>query len=128
MNTDRSAEHAGPRRYPLSFLTVGTCTVALLLVVIFSVTATQNPSFFEGPPLMAFTRMAAPLVLLAIGQYFVIVSGEFDLSVGSLVGAQVVIAARLIDGQESRTWPVIALMLAVGLLVGLVNGDRKSVV
>src|SRR5690606_7264830 len=63
-----------------------------------------------------------PLVVLAIGQYFVIVSGEFDLSVGSLVGAQVVIAARLIEGEESRTWPVIALMIGVGLLVGLVNG------
>src|SRR5690606_22280879 len=65
---------------------------------------------------------AAPLVVLAIGQYFVIVSGEFDLSVGSLVGAQVVIAAALINGEESRTWPVIGLMILVGLLVGLVNG------
>jgi len=122
MNTDRSAEHAGPRRNPLSFLTGGTGTVALLLVVIFAVIATQNPSFFEGPPLMAFTRMAAPLVLLAIGQYFVIVSGEFDLSVGSLVGAQVVIAARLIDGDEAMTLPVMGLMVAFGLAVGLVNG------
>jgi ribose transport system permease protein len=60
--------------------------------------------------------------VLAIGQYFVIVSGEFDLSVGSLVGAQVVIAAKLIDGIPERTLPVVALMLAFGLAVGLVNG------
>ncbi|MFD3684379.1 ABC transporter permease [Nocardiopsis sp. NPDC058631] len=100
----------------------GTATVALLLVLIFVVIATQNPSFFEGPPLMAFAKKAAPLVILAIGQYLVIVSGEFDLSVGSLVGAQVVIAARLIDGEESMTLPVIGAMLAFGLVVGLVNG------
>ena len=43
-------------------------------------------------------KRAAPLVILAAGQYFVIVAGEFDLSVGSLVTAEVVIAARLIDG------------------------------
>ena len=123
MSTDRpTTEHTGPRRDPWSFLAGGTGTVALLLVVIFAVIATQNPSFFEGPPLMAFARMAAPLVLLAIGQYFVIVSGEFDLSVGSLVGAQVVIAARLIDGDEARTLPVLGLMIAFGLAVGLVNG------
>lgn len=91
--------------------------VALLVVMLF-----LSPSFFQPPSLMAFLRNAAPLVILAIGQYFVIVSGEFDLSVGSLVGAQVVIAAALIDGQESRTWPVIALMIVFGLLVGLVNG------
>src|SRR5699024_8101541 len=81
-----------------------------------------NPGFYEPPSLMAFLRNAAPLVVLAVGQYFVIVSGEFDLSVGSLVGAQVVIAARLIDGEESRTWPVIAVMIGFGLVVGLVNG------
>ncbi|MDX3111765.1 ABC transporter permease, partial [Nonomuraea angiospora] len=67
-------------------------------------------------------KRAAPLVILAAGQYFVIVSGEFDLSVGSLVTAEVVIAARLIDGNESATWPVIALLIVIGLLVGLVNG------
>ena len=50
---------------------------------------------------MAFVKKAAPLVILAVGQYFVIVAGEFDLSVGSLVGAQVVIAAQLIDGDEA---------------------------
>lgn len=123
MNTDRpTADHGGPRLNPLSFLAGGTGTVALLLVVIFAVIATQNPSFFQGPPLMAFARMAVPLALLAIGQYFVIVSGEFDLSVGSLVGAQVVIAARLIDGDEAMTLPVMGLMVAFGLVVGLVNG------
>lgn len=120
-----STSPSTPRRglASLAFLLRGgTGTILLLLVVIFALIATQNPSFFEGPPLMAFTRMAAPLVLLAIGQYFVIVSGEFDLSVGSLVGAQVVIAARLIDGEESNTLPVLGLMLIFGLVVGLVNG------
>ena len=61
-------------------------------------------------------------MLLAAGQYFVIVAGDFDLSVGSLVTAEVVIAARLIDGEDGRTWPVVALLLGFGLLVGLVNG------
>ncbi|AFR06359.1 ABC transporter permease [Nocardiopsis alba] len=105
-----------------SALRGGTGTVAVLLTLIFLVIAVQNPSFFEGPPLMAFAKKAAPLVVLALGQYLVIVSGEFDLSVGSLVGAQVVIAARLIDGDEASTLPVIGLMLLFGLLVGLANG------
>jgi ribose transport system permease protein len=100
----------------------GSGTVYALLVLIFVVIAVVNVSFLELPSLMFFVKVAAPLVLLAIGQYFVIVSGELDLSVGSLVGAQVVIAARLIDGEESRTVPVILFMLAFGIAVGLVNG------
>ncbi|HEY9411488.1 MAG TPA: ABC transporter permease [Jiangellaceae bacterium] len=100
----------------------GTGTVFALLIVTFVVIFALNPGFMEPPSLMAFVKKAAPLVILAIGQCFVIVSGEFDLSVGSLVGAQVVIAARFIDGEESRTVPVILVMIAFGLVVGLVNG------
>ena len=100
----------------------GAGPVLVVLAVLLAALLVLNPAFYQPPSLMAFLRNAAPLVILAVGQYFVIVSGEFDLSVGSLVGAQVVIAARLIDGDESRTWPVIALMVVVGLVVGLVNG------
>jgi ribose transport system permease protein len=100
----------------------GTGTVFALLAAIFIAVAFINPGFFEGPSLMAFLKQAAPLVILAAGQYFVIVSGNFDLSVGALVGAQVVIAARLIDGEESRTLPVMGVILLFGLAVGVVNG------
>ncbi|WP_265521971.1 ABC transporter permease [Oerskovia flava] len=97
-------------------------TVYALLIVVFVGILVMNPSFGEPMSLMAFVKKAAPLIILAIGQYFVIVSGEFDLSVGSLVGAQVVIAARLMDGEDSMTWPVMGIMLLFGLAVGLVNG------
>ncbi len=92
--------------------------LAVLLVLI----AAANPHFLEVDGFLAFVKRAAPLAILAAGQYFVIVSGEFDLSVGSLVTAEVVIAARLIDGDAGATWPVIVLLLAFGALVGLVNG------
>jgi ribose transport system permease protein len=100
----------------------GSTTVFALLVLVFVVIAFLNPSFFEPPSLMAFLKKAAPLVVLAVGQYLVIVCGEMDLSVGSLVGAQVAIAAGLIDGEESLTLPVMLLMIVFGVLVGLVNG------
>ncbi|GAA2356331.1 ABC transporter permease [Nonomuraea africana] len=92
--------------------------LAALLVAI----AVANPFFLEPAGFLAFVKRAAPLVILAAGQYFVIISGEFDLSVGSLVTVEVVVAARLIDGDEAATWPVLALVIVIGLLVGLVNG------
>jgi ribose transport system permease protein len=92
--------------------------LAVLLVAI----AIANPFFLEPDGFLAFVKRAAPLAILAAGQYFVIVSGEFDLSVGSLVTAEVVIAARLIDGDAGATWPVVLLLLAFGALIGLVNG------
>ncbi len=84
--------------------------------------AAANPFFLEPAGFLGFLKRVAPLAILAAGQYFVIVSGEFDLSVGSLVTVEVVVAARLIDGDEAMTWPVLALLIVIGLLVGLVNG------
>ena len=45
-----------------------------------------------------FLKPAAPLAIVALGQYFVIVSGEFDLSMGAVIALQVVIAGELIAG------------------------------
>ncbi|MDG4789708.1 ABC transporter permease [Micromonospora sp. WMMD1102] len=112
-----------PLRSPLSRVRPGgllpiVAILALLLVLV----AVRQPDFLAPPSLMSFLGRSAPIILLAAGQYFVIVSGEFDLSVGSLVTAQVVVAARLIDSDPGRTWPVVLLLLAAGLFVGLVNG------
>ena len=49
----------------------------------------------------------APIAIVAIGQYFVIVGGEFDLSMGSVVTAQVVIAGNLIGQDDSQALPVL---------------------
>jgi ribose transport system permease protein len=101
---------------------IGTAPIFLVLLALLVWITIVNPNFVEPPVFLAFLKRAAPLVILAAGQYFVIVSGEFDLSVGSLVTVVVVVAARLIDGDPGKTWPVIALLLAMGAAVGLVNG------
>jgi ribose transport system permease protein len=101
---------------------IGTAPIFLVLLVLLVWITIVNPNFVEPPVFLAFLKRAAPLVILAAGQYFVIVAGEFDLSVGSLVTVVVVVAARLIDGDPGRTWWVIALLLAIGAAVGLVNG------
>ena len=100
----------------------GVAPIAVILAALVILLAIRQPDFLSPPSLMSFLGRSAPIILLAAGQYFVIVSGEFDLSVGSLVTAQVVVAARLIDSEPSRTWPVVVLLLAFGAIVGLVNG------
>ncbi|MEV0807249.1 ABC transporter permease [Micromonospora sp. NPDC050200] len=103
-------------------LAEGTAPVLVVLLLLLIGLAIAGPAYDEPSGYLALLKRAAPLMILAIGQYFVIVSGGFDLSVGALVTAGVVIAARLIDGSESATAGVILLVLGFGLLVGLVNG------
>ncbi|RSM72624.1 ABC transporter permease [Kibdelosporangium aridum] len=103
-------------------LASSTIPVLAVLAVVLVALAFAGSAYQEPAGYLALLKRAAPLMILAIGQYFVIVSGGFDLSVGSLVTAEVVIAARLIDGEESATLWVILLMLGIGAFVGLING------
>lgn len=96
--------------------------VFVLLVALLVAAVAVNPSFGEPGSLIRFVGRTAPIAIAAIGQYFVIVSGEFDLSMGSVVTAQVFVAGNLIGQDDSRTVPVLVLMLVLGALVGLVNG------
>jgi ribose transport system permease protein len=94
-----------------------------LLLVLLVALAVTDPGFYEPDRLLAFIRRAAPLVILAAGQYLVIVSGEFDLSVGAIVTAGVVTAAELYQEFPGAHWAVVVgVLLLAGAAVGLVNG------
>jgi ribose transport system permease protein len=96
--------------------------VFILLVVLLVLVAVFNPNFANPSQLIRFAQRVAPVAIAAIGQYFVIVSGEFDLSLGALVTAQVIIAGNLIGHDEGMILPVLGLMIVFALLVGLANG------
>lgn len=96
--------------------------VFLLLVVLLAAIMILNPQFAEPGQITRFIQRVAPVAIIAIGQYFVIVSGEFDLSQGSLITAQVVIAGNLVGQDDSKTIPVMLLMLVFGAVIGLING------
>ena len=100
----------------------GTAPIFVVLLGLLVWIAILNPNFTNPPVFLAFLKRAAPLVILAAGQLFVIVSGEYDLSVGSLVTAVVVAAAGLTEGDPDRTWWVVTALFGLGILVGLVNG------
>lgn len=91
--------------------------LALLVIAI----AVLSPHFLQPTGYMNFLKRAAPIVILAIGQLYVINSGGFDLSAGALVTLTVIGSSILLDGDPSATWWVIAVMFIIGITVGCIN-------
>ncbi len=112
------SERALPARRRLPEISPVWFLLAALIVAI----VLNNPGFVEPTGYMNFLKRAAPLAILAAGQVYVIVSGGFDLSVGSLITLVVVGSSMLTDNDPSATTWVIPLMLALGLAVGCLNG------
>ena len=119
------AEEGGGRQWVSKLLSTGTIFVLLLILWVWI--SILNPTFAEPGPFLAYLKRSAPLVILAAGAFFVLVSGNFDLSVGSLVTVMVVVAARLIDGDPSSMWPVVVVLLVIGVIVGFINGFISTV-
>lgn len=96
--------------------------ITFVLLLVFIVIYLRTPNFFQPTRLAAFVRGAAPLMIVTIGQMIVLVSGELDLSVGSLITVCAAFAARVIHDNPSRAGEAMVWIFAIALVVGLVNG------
>jgi ribose transport system permease protein len=69
-------------------------------------------------------RLAVFLGVIAAGQTLVIISGSegIDLSAGSVVTLTAILTYIIVNGIDTRVLPALLVALAVGALVGFVNG------
>jgi ribose transport system permease protein len=69
-----------------------------------------------------FVVLMTPLAIAAVGTTLVLITGGFDLSVAGTISLSNVIAATTMAKYPGATWLIVLAVIAVGLLVGLVNG------
>ena len=99
------------------FNPVYVLVVALILAII-----VMNPAFGEPTGYMNFLKRVTALAILSAGALYVIVSGGFDLSVGSIMTLTVIGSSMLASNDPNSTYWIIPLMLGIGAVVCLVNG------
>jgi ribose transport system permease protein len=84
--------------------------------------ATDQAQYLTFGNLVSIVGRSIALGITAIGQTFVILIGSIDLSVASLISATAVLASVVMDGNPAMAVPAILAVLALGVVVGLVNG------
>ena len=106
---------------------------ALLLFGVFSLTA---DNFLTTDNLLLIGTLMALWTIAGVGETFIIVSGEIDFSIGSLFGFLVMVMGVLVGnsefpvreqgvyfaGLEWNVWLAAAVVIGIGLVVGLLNG------
>jgi ribose transport system permease protein len=70
-------------------------------------------------------EQSTALALVSLGQTLVIITGGIDLSVGSMVSLASVLLSGITNGDPTMMWVAIAVILAVGVLVGLINAGAS---
>jgi len=94
--------------------------VTLLLVLLVVVTGLFNPNFFKPDSIVEIFNASLTLVLISLGEMFVILTRGIDVSVGATAG----LAAVVLGTTLNLGWPVGAAALAAvaaGTLAGALN-------
>ena len=92
---------------------------ALVLVLIFS---SLTSKFFSPQEVSGLTSLASSVGIVAIGVTFLMIAGEFDLSVGAVFALSEVLFGKFLS--DLQMTPIVALLAVLGIaaLIGLVNG------
>jgi ribose/xylose/arabinose/galactoside ABC-type transport system permease subunit len=93
----------------------GVIAVLILLGIV-------SPNSVKPEHLLDFTRQAAPLIIVGIGQTIVMLVGGLDLSVGAVITMINIVANQVIDGKPENVGIGIFVCLVLGAIVGLFNG------
>jgi ribose transport system permease protein len=96
-------------------------TVTAGLIVLCIVFAVLNPSFYSGRNVGNLLRQVAPILIIGIGQSYVLITGNIDLSIGSVVGMSCMISATLMT-KGMNPWAAMLLTLVLCVGVGVLNG------
>lgn len=95
--------------------------VALLIYAGIAVLTGQT-QYLTLDNFVALLARSIALGITAVGQTFAILVASIDLSVASLISATAVLASVVMNGDPAMILPAILAVLALGALVGLVNG------
>ena len=100
--------------------------IILAAIALFAVFYLINPGFASSGNLLTMTKSLVPYAILALGVTFVIATGGIDLSIGTVCIGSAVLAGALcktgVSAEEGTLWLTIPIILATGLVFGLLNG------
>jgi len=96
--------------------------VVLAVVVIISFFSFANPRFLAVSNLLNIMRQISQLGVVAVAVTILMISQEFDLSVGSTFALSAVVVALLVKNGGFNIWIAAPMGLGVGAFLGLING------
>jgi ribose transport system permease protein len=104
-----------------AILQVRELTLFALILIICAAMTLVTPYFLSSANFRALSIGLVPTAIIAVGMTVLLVSGGFDLSVGSVMALSGTVAALMVINGVPISITVI-LILALGIIIGIGNG------
>jgi len=127
--SERPPTTAGPgaRRLTERAFRIRESGIVVVLVVFVAITASIQPRFLDITNIQFILINTTVFALLALGETMVVISRNYDLSVGSVLGLSAYLSANLFGQHPGIPIVVVFLAgLAIGLACGLLNGTMVA--
>lgn len=114
-----------PDRPALRLRTMPAALALGLVVVLVVLNASIQDNFFAPYVIASNLTAFFPLMLIAVGQAYVVLGGSIDLSLGAIVSLVNVIVVQAVTSWGGGPWAIaggMALGLGTGLACGIFNG------
>lgn len=100
-----------------------TALVMMILIVAFAVQIRTGGIFFTGGNIYDLLREASILIMVSMGMMVVILTGNIDLSLGSIMGLSgMIVALTLKNHKDIPLILLFVIAVCVGAICGLING------
>src|SRR6266852_5018003 len=96
--------------------------VGSIAVWIFFAIVAGSSGFVTSRGVSSYLSVSAELAILAVPVALLMIGGEFDLSIGSTVGATGMVIAVLSTQYGWNVWASIVAALILAVLIGMLNG------
>ena len=93
-----------------------------ILVFIFFLLVARDSGMFAADGIMNWGVVSAQFTIIAVGACLLMIAGEFDLSVGSMIGFSGIVIALLSVTWGLPMWIAILVAFAVAMSIGWLNG------
>ena len=110
----------------LAFVRLGVLPFLLLIAVV--VFALMSEHFLTGRNLMNVARQSTYLTLVAMGQMFALLTGGFDLSVGTILALTSVVGASAMAAAHVAMPDAVGLSILIGAVAGIAAGTAVGAV
>ena len=104
----------------LAFVRLGVLPFLLLIAVVVFTLLSDN--FLTSRNLLNVARQSTYLIMVSMGQMFALLTGGFDLSVGTILAVTSVVGALAMSAAYAAMPDALALAIALGLLAGFAAG------
>lgn len=102
-------------------------SLVFLIIVTLIFFGTQIEGYFSGRTFNRITTTVAIIAVVAVGETLVILTRNYDLSVGSIVGfTAYFVGTQLANDNEIAPLAAVLLAVGVGAMMGLINGVLVS--